>query len=73
VVFCLVPTGTGLTPQELGSALNVKLLWNEQVKKQMTPEVARILVDGLMIIVFIGGVMLCFYAALKGFFGGYHR
>lgn len=39
----------------------------------MTPETAKILVDGLIVIVFIGGVMLCLYAALKGFFGGYDR
>ena len=34
----------------------------------MTPEVAKILVDGLCRIVFIGGVALCIYAFIKGFF-----
>lgn len=39
----------------------------------MTPETAKILVDGLFGIVAIGGVMLCFYALIKGFFGGYNK
>ncbi len=37
-------------------------------EKKMTPEVAKILVDGLCRIVFIGGIALCIYAFIKGFF-----
>lgn len=39
----------------------------------MTPETAKILMDGLITIVAIGGFALVFYVAFKGFFGGYIR
>jgi len=44
------------------------ILWKRTEEKKMTPEVAKILVDGLCRIVFIGGVALCIYAFIKGFF-----
>jgi len=34
----------------------------------MTPETAKILVDGLLRIVVAGGVILCIHAFIKGFF-----
>jgi len=39
----------------------------------MTPETAKILMDGLIKIVAIGGLSLVFYATFKGFFGGYSK
>ena len=34
----------------------------------MTPETAKILVDGLLKIVVAGGILLCLRAAINGFF-----
>lgn len=39
----------------------------------MTPEVAKILMDGLFHIVALVGVSLCVYAFIKGIGGGYRR